>query len=216
MFGIWFILAYQGLHTISAATSKLLVLPEMFKLGSKVQACSYSMNVLFGVIELAIFCSHCGIGEKKILYIVMDQHMIERFVKLTLNQSVRSMALSEMAVNWVSEIYLFYQPIPIYVHTHTHTHTNTHTNKHLHTSSFAGVVANYVLISASLWWLFHVVSIFCAIAFPFQTRKTLSRFKHIYLIPTFIGEWSMVWTYACIKWLLIHVHVKENILIFTY
>ena len=55
----------------------------------------------------------------------------------------------------------------------------------------AGIVVHYVVVSMSLFWLFHVTSIFYAVVFPFSARKNLSKYKHVYLIPTFIGKLRM-------------------------
>ena len=65
--------------------------------------------------------------------------------------------------------------------------TGIYTRLFLH----AGIVLHYVFVSLSLFWLLHVTSIFYAIVFPFSARKTLSKYKHMYLIPTFIGKLRM-------------------------
>ena len=70
------------------------------------------------------------------------------------------------------------------------THGNMHTNPctHAHITILIGVVVHYVIVSASLWWLFHVATIFYAIVFPFHSRRTLSKYKYIYLIPSLVGR----------------------------
>ena len=76
---------------------------------------------------------------------------------------------------WKAHIYVIALDIGIYTRLFLH----------------AGIVVHYVLVSIFLLWLLHVTSIFYAIVFPFSARKTLSKYKHVYLIPTFIGKLRM-------------------------
>ena len=74
------------------------------------------------------FCTHCGIGDKKIWYIVMAQHIIERFVRSTPNQSVRSNGI-EYNGSYLSVSDLF--TLSTYLYMCTRIHTNTCTSFHL-------------------------------------------------------------------------------------
>ena len=69
-------------------------------------------------------------------------------------------------------------------HMHTHTHIHITNLRILSVAIPVGVILHYVIVSASLWWLFHVASIFYTITFPFHARRTLLKHKCIYLIPS--------------------------------
>ena len=81
----------------------------------------------------------------------------------------------------------------------------------------AGIVVHYIFVSVFLLWLLHVTSLFYAIVFPFSARKTLSKYKHVYLIPTFIGKLRMhiyfISWYFLISCFYIHIRCKSGVLL---
>ena len=79
-----------------------------------------------------------------------------------------------------------------------HTWKHTHTNITTHVTFLTGVVLHYAIVSASLWWLVHVASIFYAIVFPFHSRRTLSKYKRIYLIPSLVGRYTRSSLFECV------------------
>ena len=53
----------------------------------------------------------------------------------------------------------------------------------------AGILITYVLGQLALWWLFHIVSLFWKIKFPFHARsfEMSGKFKYIHIICVIVG-----------------------------
>ena len=53
---------------------------------------------------------------------------------------------------------------------------------------FTGVVLQFYIVNASVWWLFHVLSIFYAVMFPFKARRWKKKEKYIHLVLLIVGK----------------------------
>ena len=55
-------------------------------------------------------------------------------------------------------------------------------------SVFTGVVLQYFVVNATVWWLFHLLSIFYSVMFPFTARRWKKKQKYIHLVLLIIGK----------------------------
>ena len=46
----------------------------------------------------------------------------------------------------------------------------------------------FYIVNASVWWLFHVLSIFYAVMFPFTARRWKQKEKYIHLVLLIVGK----------------------------
>ena len=87
-------------------------------------------------------------------------------------------------------------------------------------SVFTGVVLQYFIVNATVWWLFHLLSIFYSVMFPFTARRWKKKEKYIHLALLIVGKghvcmsveshstWS-VWATSQVFWF----HYQEWLLL---
>ena len=51
-----------------------------------------------------------------------------------------------------------------------------------------GVVFQYFLLNMTLWWIFHVVSIFYKIMFPMFAKEHKNKDKYIHIVLLVLGK----------------------------